>query len=651
MTMRRDPIAAWALVCFLMLTPGAQRPARAANTAAMDDAVILEENMDIEIVSGNQARLRHRRVVQILTANGADFFGSESVEYNPWIEIRELRGAVVSPSGKRVELKKQAISESSYTSFELYSEDKVRTLNFAGTVPGSTVEFEYEQSFRSVFFLPDWVSLQEHVPVRLKTVTLKAPVSYPIRLSIRGGTPEYSHEERDGFVTHRWQVKDVPALREDPYSPPGADAVPRIIITPKAIQWDDRQIDASTWDGIAAWKWALERDRIVPTPAVEQMARELTAGASTPEEKTRRLYDFARQKVNYVAIYLGIGGWQPHASGDILRNRYGDCKDKATLLISLMRAVGLRSFSVLVLTRNVGLMDRDSPDAGAFNHVIVAVPREDGTYFFMDPTSEQTPYGELPWVDQGVPVLVVKDDGHGDLVETPLVPAEKNLVHTRVMAELKVTGELEGTYEIQAWGERRDVLIEILSSKPAQRERALARLMSSLCPGAILQSQEIKAPPDLQAPASASLRFGVKRFTIRAGTREVISPYLVRFKDLTDVAAYPTRSVPLLFKNLFSDTSEMRLHLPPTRNLKKVPADWTLNGPGISAVTRFELVREQDHQVLVLKRSVTVSRREIPPADYPAFRTFVSSLAEAEANALTLESEPIASMFSLPDGR
>lgn len=651
MTMRPNPVAPTALAFFLLLLPGGQPSGHAADPAAKDDAVVLEESMDIEILAGNQARLRHRKVVQVLTPNGVDSFGSVSVVSNPWIEIHGLHGAVDSPSGRRVELKKQAISESSYTTFELYSEDKVRTLTFTGAVPGSTVEFEYEQSFRSVFFLPDWIALQAHVPVKLKTVTLKAPATYPIRVAVRGGTPEYSHEEKDGFVTHRWHVKDVPARKDEPYTPPGADAVPRILITPKAIQWDDRHIDASTWNGIAAWAWDLQRDRITPTPAVEQLARELTAGASTPEDKTRRLYDFVRQKVNYVAIYLDIGGWQPHAAGDVLRNRYGDCKDKATLLVSLMRVVNLRAFSVLVLTRNSGLLDRDVPDAGAFNHVIVAVPGDDGTYLFMDPTAEQTPYGELPWVDQGIPVLVVKDDGHGDLVETPLVSAEKNLLHTRVTAEIKVTGELEGSYEIQAWGERRDSLVEILSIKPTQREKALARLMSWLCPGAVLVSQDVKAPPDSKSPATASLRFAVKRFAIRAGGREVISPYLVRFKNLTDVAVYPTRSVPLLFQNLFSDTSEVRLHLPSSRRLRKLPADRTLTGPGISAVTHFELVQDQDHQDLLVKRSVTVSRREIPAEEYPALRTFVSSLAEEEANALTLESEPIASAPPSPSSR
>jgi hypothetical protein len=167
----------------------------------------------------------------------------------------------------------------------------------------------------------------------------------------------------------------------------------------------------------------------------------------------------------------------------------------------------------------------------------------------------------------------------------------------------------------------------------------------------VVQSQDVKVPPDPQAPATASIRFTVPRFTIRAGAREIVTPYLVRFKDLTDIAKYPTRTVPILFPRLFSNTSESRLQLPPGRTLKAVPADRTLNGPGISSFTHFELIKKEDRQVLVVRRSVTVTRREIPPADYAAFHTFVSSLIEEEANAVSLESEPIAANLASPDGR
>jgi len=648
MIRHRTPLVASTFTALVLLSAAFERPDRGGEERAAEDAVILEESMEIDIASNAEAGVRHRGRIQILTPAGAEQFDEVGVSYNPWVSIRVLRGSVLSPSGKRVDLKKKDIYDTG-NSYELYSEDKVRVLGFPGVVPGSILEYEYEQSLRSLFFLPRLFSLQESVPVRMKTLTVRAPASFPIRFTGHGHAPEPSRAETGGTVTHRWEVRDVPALKTEPGMPPVVDVLPRIDIMPKDMVFGDHRIDSSTWDGIAGWDWELVRERIKPTPEVERMARELTADLENSDARTRRLYEFVQQKVHYVQIYLGIGGWQPHASGDVLRHRYGDCKDKATLLIALLQSVGVRGHPVLIMTRDFRLIDRDSP-APSFNHQIVAVPRDDG-YLFLDPTPDDTPYGDLPWEDQGVPALVVKEDGRGELVTTPLFPPERNRQHIRAVAHLGPAGNLEGTYEIQAWGARREMLSDLQAAKPSEREDALADLMSWFCPGAVLQRQEVKIDPDPLAPAKATLHFTVPRFTMHAGAREIVSPFLVRFKNLSDIASYPRRRHPVLFSILRSDTTEIRLHLPPGRTIKKIPADRSLNGPGLSASTQFELVREEDHRVLVVRRSVTLSRREIPVEDYPALRAFVSSLVEEEANALTLEFDAIATALPRPSGR
>ena len=246
----RVPVVASAFAALVLLSTAIERVGCTGEEKAAEDAVILEENVEIEIVSNAEARLRHRSRIQILTPAGAAKFDQIPIPYNPWVSIRELQGAVFSPSGKRVELKKQNIYETG-NSYELYSEDKLRVLRFPGVVPGSTIEYEYEQSLRSLFFLPDWFSLQESVPVRLKTLTVRAPAAFPIRFTVRGAAPEPSRVETGGTVTHRWEVRDVPALKTENSMPPEIDVLPRIEITPKDMIFGEHRIDSSTWDGIA----------------------------------------------------------------------------------------------------------------------------------------------------------------------------------------------------------------------------------------------------------------------------------------------------------------------------------------------------------------------------------------------------------------
>jgi len=621
----------------------------AADITSGEDAVILEESWDIDIRSPEEVHERYHQRVQILTPHGADEYKEAGVAYSPWVDIKDFHGSVEPPHGKKFDVKKQNVVDSaSFPSFVLYADSKQRVMIFPGAVPGAVIDYGYEKEIRNIFFMDHTFPLQDDIPIRLRMVTVTAPASFPLRITVRGGQPEYTRSEQDGRVTHRWLVRDAPGFKPESDMPPKEDVIGNIVVMSKEIVWDNTRIDASNWGGIASWDWGLVRERVTPTPEVTQQARALTAGVSEPLEQTRRLYDFVRSQVAYVAISLGIGGWQPHAAADVLRNRYGDCKDKATLLISMMRSVGLVGYPVLVRTRDDGLIDRDAPSP-SFNHAIVAIPQENG-YLFLDPTAEKAPFGDLPYMDQGVSVLVVKDDGSGELVETPLFPPEANRSRRVTSATLNSQGDLTGSFTIEMWGQARlEMIYGLAYNKPSEQEDIIKDMIGWLCPGARLISHETSVPTRPEDPLRITIRFEVPHFVTRAGSLEVLTPYLDRFPYLTRIAAYSRRRSPVFFKFLYSVTSETRLRLPPGRTLKKVPQDRDSKGPGLTATTKHELVREGDYQVLVVRRSVSVSKREIPVSDYPALRDFLSEMSQEESRAVTLET--VATTFNSLDTR
>jgi hypothetical protein len=233
---------------------------------------------------------------------------------------------------------------------------------------------------------------------------------------------------------------------------------------------------------------------------------------------------------------------------------------------------------------------------------------------------------------------VVKDDGRGDLVDTAITSPDRNLTHRLVTASIGPTGDLTGTYVIQYWGQARLQMSYDLDSKPTEQENYVAELMGWLCPGAVMKGHEVARPSKPEDPLRITIRFEVPRFVTRAGAFEIVSPYLVRFPGLTRIGAYAGRRTPVFFPYLFSTTSETRLRLPAGRTVRKVPADREVAGPGLTASTHYELARDGDLQLLVVKRSVKVSRREIPVSDYPALRDFLSGLTQEESKAVTLES-------------
>jgi len=627
--------AAW-LVCAALALPSGRSLPRAADIEDGQDAVLQEEHLDIEIVSETLARVHYFNRTKVLTARGVDKHDVASIYYNPTVTIHGFHAAVTSPQGKRSEVKKQQFFDrAAFESFELYADTKCRSVSFPGLIPGSTLEYEYEEEMRNLFYLPGAFEFQEDIPARLKILTVRAPLTIALRFGAQGSL-EYAKEEKDGIVTHRWQARDVPALKTEVDMPPERDIVPRVRIYPRSFVYGADKVDATDWNGIARWTRDLSRERQVPTNEVAAKARALTAGLTDPVAKAQRIYEFVQKSISYVAIELGIGGLQPHDSGSILRNRYGDCKDKATLLIAMLQAVDVQAYPVLIRTRDSGLTDRDFPSSD-FNHAIAALPQADG-YLLMDPTWENAAFGDLPWTDQGANALVVKEDGSGDMIQTPLSPPDRNRIQWLVTATLGEDGDLEGSYSIEAFGQdRTDFAGFVAETKTTEREDALARFMARISPGSMLLAHDVIPPKDPQDSLKLTIRFKIPRYIIRAGNQDVVSPQLVRFPGLARMAAPSSRHHSIFFENLSSETSEVRLYLPRGKHIKKLPEGRSFEAPGFSATSSYEVKGDRGRDILVVKRSVTFSKREIPVADYSALKQSLSAVLEEESRAVTLQ--------------
>ena len=623
-----------AFVC--LLVHGDAPLASPASPSASSDAVLLEENLQITIQSESEATIRFLNRTQVLTEAGAEEYGHPSIFYTPSLEIRELRAWATSPEGKRTEIKKQMVSDdAAFASFELYSDSRQRTIHFPRVAPGSVLEYSYQQSVKSLISLPHDFTFQEEIPARVKTLSVRYPASYPLRTAALRGAPEPRREEQDGWITLSWEGRDLAPLRWEKGMPPFWDVVATVRLFPGAMLWGGEPLNATTWEGIARWYWSLSKDRMTPAPAVKQFAAEISTPAADSLATVKKLYEFAQKKVNYVAVTLGAGGWQPHPNEEIFLHRYGDCKDKATLLIAMLRSVGLKGFPVLIRTRDYGAMDKEYPSI-AFNHAIVAIPQSDGL-LFLDPTSESTPLGELPWQDQGALVLVIREDGGAEVTVTPLSPPDQNRRNRVVEARLALNGDLEGSTTIDSWGSVRNQMTEFESSaSSAEKPELIQNLMGWLCPGANIRSHQMipaKAPGD---PFRIRVEFSVPRMVTRSGSLGLLNPHVARFPFLGNLGSVSSRIHPVFFDELFLEKAEVRIALPPGMTLKQIPKDKKLEGPGLTADFGYQLVREETTQVLILSQTLRVSQRELPVSDFPAVRQFAENLAREEASAVTL---------------
>ena len=168
----------------------------------------------------------------------------------------------------------------------------------------------------------------------------------------------------------QWSVADLKAIRDERSMPPWQKIAGRMSLA--LIKPGDTSKKVLTWADVGAWHSELTRGRQQATPEMRRKVAELTAASTNQLSKMNALARFVQNDIRYVAIELGIGGYQPHAAADVFQHRYGDCKDMATLLASLLREVGIESYYVIINTER-GAVDAQTPPNLGFNHVMLAI--------------------------------------------------------------------------------------------------------------------------------------------------------------------------------------------------------------------------------------------------------------------------------------
>jgi Domain of Unknown Function with PDB structure (DUF3857)/Transglutaminase-like superfamily len=144
-----------------------------------------------------------------------------------------------------------------------------------------------------------------------------------------------------------------------------------------------------SWDELGRWYAALQNERIKPTSEIQAKAAVLTKGATDDDAKLRAIYNYVSTGFRYIGVAFGVGRYQPHFAAEVLDNQYGDCKDKHTLLASLLNASGIKAYPALISTSRD--IDPEMPSPSEFDHVITVIPQA-SALSWLDTTAEVGPF-------------------------------------------------------------------------------------------------------------------------------------------------------------------------------------------------------------------------------------------------------------------
>jgi tetratricopeptide (TPR) repeat protein/transglutaminase-like putative cysteine protease len=378
-----------------------------------------------------------------------------------------------------------------------------------------------------------------------------------------------------------------------------------------------------SWEQIGRWYAGLDKDRRAPSPEVRAKAEELTKGLDSELDKVQALYDYVAKNFRYVSLSLGLGRYQPHSAGDVLHNQYGDCKDKHTLLASLLEAEGLHASSVLINSSRK--LDPDVPSPSQFDHVITMLPLgKEKEEVWMDTTSEVAPFRLLAYSLRNKLALVIPADGTPHLEETPADTPMPDSEISDVNGEVNEIGKLEAHVHYTFRGDEELMLRSIFRRMPESQWQQVVENVNAGMGGEITHLK-ISDPAATREPFTMSYDVGKPNYLDWSKKKSDLILPLCQF-NLPDIGNSDNDDADAETLKLGPKAEyiyTLRLALP-TKYIARAPLPFSLKRD----YAEYQATYKLEGTTFTASRTLTMRQQELPAArgeDYQAFRRAVGS--------------------------
>lgn len=465
------------------------------------------------------------------------------------------------------------------------------------------------------FYFVDYVGSTASRPVLYNEVILDSPDGGPLAYDVVGGKADRVEVQRDAGRTITRLIWDAPpTIADEPLAPPASETMPVVVgsIYP-------------TWKDFLAWYRGAIEGFTEPDEQIKQVARELTVGKTTREEKLEALFNYVADDIRYVN-YTSGEWWLPNRPQHLLARRQGDCDDKANLLISLLGAVGIDATEVLIQTRYTGqprILFESKIAVPMFDHGIVYLPDGKGGGTFLDATSPQSRLGSVPSMDARAGAVLVSDDAVRAIATPRSAPSDHGVTATFTIA-LAADGSAKVTTRERHVGDAAFHLRTNLGKADARAQWVESHLLARSLPSAKLEG-EVTFDGALPGGA-AEVGYGA---TSRRVARREGEDLIVTFAPPTplamQLAPLHERTLPVQLPPHLAPSHHdvaVELIVPEGFRIVEVPPDDTFAESGLGSASQ-SFAPSADGRRLSVKRTLRFDASRIEVTDYPRWRAWL----------------------------
>jgi tetratricopeptide (TPR) repeat protein/transglutaminase-like putative cysteine protease len=582
-------------------------PAPGADTQS---AVVLLDECRMVVYPDGASEGKFHRIVKILDASGSQDY-QKVVLYRPTSHsVLTLEVAkVIDPHGKA----QDCLGDS--------SDDEV---DFPSLTPGDTIDYayhvdDYETGGLAHQFWADWFFSATDAVTKLSRFVLVTAPETTFKLADHGqNVPVPTVTQTGGWTITQWRATDVPAHVSSPYH----------LVNRDSGSWIDIS-SITSWKQIEAWYQELADSRCVPDDIVCAKAHDLTSGCTTDAEKIAALTAFVTHEIQYQSTPFRLSAFVPTEGKQVLRELYGDCKDKAALLVAMLKAVGITGHMVLVSPRTAGVTPYlPSP---RFNHAIAVVDTATGP-IWVDGTADNMPSGVFPLADQGVPALII-DGKSADLSTTPEFPKSADQQFSRFVGSLDSSLTLTAKCDMSFTGNDAWLIREVFSSIGADHQDQMLRAIASQeVSGSVYDMGSLEGLGNENVPMHIHLAYHSPDAATTAGNFLLVQVPWHADTPSDRLVEAAKENEPLELPAALNSTVTLDLTVPAGYQPEDLKPDLRKDYPFGSYAYTYSF----EGSTLHVKKVTTVTEQRIPKDEVAQFADFVQEMKHQDQQQIVL---------------
>lgn len=354
----------------------------------------------VEVNKNYESKLTARSVVKVLGEKAKNIVVPSIVYNKSNQDLKVVYAKIMNPDGSVTDFTEHQIERDVILQEDFFIDIKQMTLLPPNIQIGSIIDYQYEIRNKKAT-IPDQFYDQWMPTKSIATLEAGYIIVAPLDMKLYfftsdSGKPGFIRGE-EGWGSFYWRRTMLRPLHVEP----------QMQLAREKLGW----VGVSTmkdWSDIASWFQTKVDEKIAGSRLSQAHAESLAKGCASLEDSINAICHWVSSKIRYVSLSLGSGALEPRSPDDVIRTSYGDCKDKSTLLISMLRSIGIKAHPALVRLKIFGPVSEDIPGLTEFSHMIVAIEREGGLVW-VDPAAEFYPPGELPLIERDVKVLLIRE--------------------------------------------------------------------------------------------------------------------------------------------------------------------------------------------------------------------------------------------------